>query len=308
MTTTIRDDKLVDEAGANEVSPDRLALEPLTPELALVDPELARRARDRLPGPSREVPPGIDERAPRSAARSQPTPADDASAEVAPPGTRERQPERPAPRHRLRKGRLLAVGLLAATAVLSVLTWTRSSSRDARGDPAAVRSTQLAPARQQATTTAPVSPETSTHSTTPNGVGKKRAKPSPSRPRTRAKSTRPANGAKPAAPGASTHPSKLAKKPAKPSPPTAFGTRVFIWAAQEHVTLYKVAFFRHGKEVFEALRSVPRLELPLRWTYKHRKFRLTSGKYSWTVRPAFGPRTQLRYGKPIVQSTWIAGR
>lgn len=306
----------MNEVVANTDSTDRLVLEPLTPELALVDPELARRARDRLPGPSGEVPFGPDGRGPRSAARSLPTPADDASAEVAPAGTRERQPDRPAStRHRWRKARFLAVGLLAATAVLSVLTWTRSSFRDARRDavdPAAVRSTPLAQARRQATTAAPVSPEASTKSNTPSGVAKKRAKPSPSALPARTKTTRPANGAKPAAPKASTrstHPSGLAKKKrAKPSPSSAFGTRVFIWAAQEHATLYKVAFFRHGKEVFEALRSEPRLELPLRWTYKHRKFRLTSGAYAWTVRPAFGPRTQLRYGKPIVQSTWVARR
>jgi hypothetical protein len=52
--------------------------------------------------------------------------------------------------------------------------------------------------------------------------------------------------------------------------------------------------------------GIPRIELPLRWVFRGRQFRLTPGTYRWEVRAAFGPRSRPRYGKLITQSTWTA--
>jgi hypothetical protein len=93
---------------------------------------------------------------------------------------------------------------------------------------------------------------------------------------------------------------------ATPNRPSPFPTRTFIWPGVPHATLYKVEFFRRGRETFERLSSKPRLELPLHWVYQGRRYRLTAGIYSWRVSPAFGPRSRLRYGMPIVRSTWVA--
>ena len=83
-------------------------------------------------------------------------------------------------------------------------------------------------------------------------------------------------------------------------------TRLFVWPAVKHASYYKVQFSRGGHVVFEASPSVPRLELPTRWAYKGRDMRLVPAVYSWVVLPAFGTRSHPRYGDAIVRSTWVA--
>jgi hypothetical protein len=90
--------------------------------------------------------------------------------------------------------------------------------------------------------------------------------------------------------------------------PRPFTTRVFIWPSVSDATFYKVEFFRRGREVFKALSSRARLELPTRWVYRGRTYQLVAGSYTWKVSPAFGPRSRLRYGNPIIRSTWVAQR
>jgi hypothetical protein len=314
---------------------DRLATEPLSPELVLVDPELARFARDRLPDPGQNPFPSVAEDKQRSVARPRPaTPTGEIATEGIARLSRmeDRAPAtagwasegRASSRARWRNLLLLAVGLVLAAAAFFALTPTRTGRELS---PAQVRSKARNPAdapnkprvhkRRAAKRAARPASKRSTHPAQSAPAKKHvQARPkklvSPSRPgasRTRVR-TRPAKRAgnsepKTTAPAVASEPTA---KHAHPVPPSAFGTRVFIWPAQEHATLYRVAFFRHGRQVFEALASEARLELPLRWVYKGRNFELTSGAYSWTVWPAFGPRTQLRYGKPIVQSNWVAKR
>jgi hypothetical protein len=108
---------------------------------------------------------------------------------------------------------------------------------------------------------------------------------------------------------ASPHSTKPAVKPKKqlqPVRPTKFSTRVFVWPEVSRATFYKVEFFRRGRRIFEASPGIPRLELPLRWVFRGRHFRLKPATYRWEVRAAFGPRSRPRYGKLITRSTWTA--
>jgi hypothetical protein len=96
------------------------------------------------------------------------------------------------------------------------------------------------------------------------------------------------------------------KKRPQPVQPSEFPTRVFVWPAVSRATFYKVEFFRRGRKIFDASPTMPRIELPLRWVFRGRHFRLTPATYRWEVRAAFGPRSRPRYGQPITRSTWTA--
>jgi hypothetical protein len=90
--------------------------------------------------------------------------------------------------------------------------------------------------------------------------------------------------------------------------PRAVSPRVLIWPVVSGATFYRVELFRQGLEVFEALSSKARLEVPTHWVYRGRTYQSLAGKtYIWKVFPAFGPRSRLRYGDPIVRgTTWVA--
>ena len=228
-------------------------VEPLSPELALVDPELARRARDRLPptgethaSPGRALSAHKDVTETsirRSWASTVVAPENPPSAAPSfaparsgsdPASTKRQLPVASGSRRRVRVF-LGAVGvLLAAIAVYA-----------------------LAP---------------------DSTVREEAANRAPKKASTRA-------------------------NPARP-----FGTTVFNWQAVSDAAFYKVEFFRNGREVFEALSSRARLELPTRWVYRGRTYQLVAGSYFWKVVPAFGPRSRLGYGEPIVRSTWVARR
>jgi hypothetical protein len=86
---------------------------------------------------------------------------------------------------------------------------------------------------------------------------------------------------------------------------TPFPTRVFVWPPVARATFYKVEFFRHGARIFVAWPSKTRLVLPLQWTYRGRRFSLTRATYHWRVTPAFGSRSRPRYGIPSTRSTLV---
>ena len=85
-----------------------------------------------------------------------------------------------------------------------------------------------------------------------------------------------------------------------------FATRLFVWPAVSRATFYRVEFFRRGRKIFKASPTSSRIELPLRWVFRGRHFRLTPATYRWEVRAAFGPRSRPRYGKFITRSMWTA--
>ena len=244
-------------------------MEPLTPELALVDPELARVARDRLP-PSGQTPSpagGVTSSpeqvaAARTASSSVPS---QGRAGYEPPEETRRLGAPVAPRRRRR----IFLGAIAVAL-------------------AAIAAYALAPdsiVREEAANRA--SKNSLTHT-----------KPTP----------RTAGASAPSAPRHSGVLAAKAQRRTDSQAPAPFSSRVFIWPAVSDATFYKVEFWRGYREVFKALSSKPRLELPSRWVYRGHRYKVVPGIYSWKVTPAFGPASRLRYGAPIIRSSWVARR
>lgn len=254
-------------------------LDPISPELALVDPELAKRARSglELPGSSQAHAPTGTSKFARSGtltADSAGIPADGTAHRLAnPPVERSRDSDVPDPDRRRSRRRRFAFSTLAAlvSAVVAVIVAARVIDRGADHNTSQANNTLSAP--------------TMTRGSKQTGQQKAGSRPSAVRPRSAGRS----------------HKAGQAESPA-----AAFQPRVFVWPGVKGALYYKVQFFRGGEEVFEALPSAPRLGLPLRWVYKGRRMRLVPGTYSWRVSPAFGSPTRPRFGDPIVRSTWVA--
>jgi hypothetical protein len=265
--------------------------EPLSPELALVDPQLASLARERLrvtrdsAAFGRRTASAIRQR--RAEDRVDARAASDDYAErilrerlavgrAAPPDTAEGAPSLARTRPRRRRVFAAVLGVLAISAAafpivahevtdvdggLSGSTPTRSESLGAQ---------RTGGARQNRRASEP-----------------------------------PRAGARTVVPR-STKPAVKPKHRPQTVRPRVFPTRIFVWPAVSRATFYKVEFFRRGRKIFAASPAVPRIELPLRWVFRGRHFRLTHATYKWKVRAAFGPRSRPRYGKLITQSTWAA--
>jgi hypothetical protein len=246
-------------------------LDPLSPELALVDPDLAREARRRMPEYVNVYDGTAAAAFPLALVPARTPPqrnGDVAGVEIAaaPPGT---APQAHAPRHsRLAHPRwlMLAVSLLSASAgygIAHATTRERVTSDLRRtGQPG-----RPAPSAAEPTTGARV-PRPSTTS--------------------RARSDR--RGLKPA-------PTRQAEGPVS-----------FIWRSVPGASYYRVQFFRRDRKILEVFPSRPRFSLPTQWRYLGQRFRLTPGRFGWNVRAGIGPRRSRRYGPPIVQSTWLFKR
>jgi hypothetical protein len=243
---------------ARERPSDDAAAEQVSPELALVDADLARIARAHLPDPPEDSHADSGSRVEAALVVAE-TPTTNSPAVAAPvSGTR-------APTHRRR--RVTWVGLVFLALLMGLAGFALGSGR--------LADDELEPQ--------PVNVE--------------------------------------AAPGAAEGDDRLAQPPPapgaaarspKPTPPAAMPAarrlpaQVFVWLPARGASHYKVEFSREGAKIFEALPSRPRVEVPSRWKYGGRRFVLSPGRYVWSVRPGFGPRTNARYGKTIVRSTWVA--
>jgi len=250
-------------------------VEPLSPELALVDPDLARVARDRLP-PFGETPSSVGraslsdkdirqtsvahswssdlDQGPRPENSLSATSSFTSEARSVPDSAVNERPLRAAhrPRRRIRVV-LAALGVTVAAIAVYGLVPDSAVHNEARD-----RALKKAPAN------APTAPQ------------------------------RPVLGA------------TTAQTRATYAREERFSTsHVFIWPAVSHAHFYEVEFFREGTEVFRALSSRARLELPTRWIYRGHRYHLVAGTYSWRVSPAFGPESRLRYGNPIIVSNWV---
>jgi hypothetical protein len=265
--------------------------EPVSPELVLVDPELAAQARERLQDTGEDLryveraePDGRDRRAAGSAAvkrdesgagSTHAVPTAQFADRAVPVDKAEDATSFSRARRRRRRAALFLSTLLAAAGIGVFVV-----SQDLIDIGGSTRDRTLVPAR--------TTPTNDSKQTQRSGRAKRR-------PRAPARTT-PSSGNGPTAP----------KKRRRPTPPPEFPTRVFVWPPVARATFYKVEFFRRGRKVFQAFPRKPRLELPVRWVFRGRHRRLTSGAYRWDVRPAFGSRARPRFGKLITRSTWVA--
>jgi len=94
-------------------------------------------------------------------------------------------------------------------------------------------------------------------------------------------------------------PQPAAPKGAPPAP------RIFNWAPVPAATYYLVTFYRGRDEIYVARPGAPRVALPSKWTFAGRHYRLTPGRYRWSVRVGRGRPAAARYGELIVQATLV---
>ena len=248
----------------------------ISPELVLVDPDLAARARAALPEhPWPEVPRIV--------------------VEVVAPA--------PAVRRSRFPGTLgLVVVVVLAFVGISVLpTPDRPTFAEGAGQ-LQVRPQQQPPpvARPQVVTTS-------------RGVTTLRAKPAEAKKRRatvtkktqkvqKTRKTRPA----PQRPRAKRERRRPATRPQ--TPPTRAGTALhltrrpyFAWPRKAGAVYYQVRFLRNGHLFYTVQTTVPRLRFPP-------PIRFPRGRYRWIVRPAIRAKGIVRLGKPIVDSTFRINR
>jgi hypothetical protein len=249
---------------------------PVTPELALVDPELASRERERLP-----------ERPGRTIAGGEAGAAVSLEAAARPAAT---TAQAPAPtRRRRRRRRLLQLLAVAGMGIVTVLAIVYLRSRD----PQHVSSGRPSPVTAS-TSVVPTQVHISTRNPTATGVAHPKQKPT-----TKPKPVR--------KPQERTRP-RRATKPDSKRPPVAASGRAFAWVPVSRASYYLVEFYRGRHEILRAEPSVARLVLPPSWSFGGRRYSFTPGRYRWSVRPGFGRPARHRYGKPIVQAKLVIQR
>jgi hypothetical protein len=256
--------------------------DPISPELALVDPELARRARARLDSfgqPSSRAP-DVD--------------ADPKSRVVPQSNTRATS----------RRGRVVLAALVVITGLAGAgFTAAKLTGENSRvfargslpGGSVAVRpqetneSTGKALQRKPATRAHPVSPQGAERG--------RRARPGTSKAgRPALQRKRSAGSGNPGTPPSS------ASQVGGPSAP------VFSWVAVRGASYYDFELFRGAERVFTSRPRQPRLTLPSTWTYGGRRFSRAPGSYRWLVRPVFHANTKTRYGPAIVSAKLVLHR
>jgi hypothetical protein len=78
--------------------------------------------------------------------------------------------------------------------------------------------------------------------------------------------------------------------------------RTFLWAPVAGALYYEVAFYRAGRRIFIGRTNQARLSLPARWAYRGQQLGLAPGVYRWYVWPIYKSATGQRRGKAVVQS------
>jgi hypothetical protein len=241
----------------------------LTPELALVDPELAERARERLADvPDRAA---VAEATVEAAPVVATLPTAESAAEVVrhePIAAEPDEPELhepPAPRRRRRIGRALVVavavfGAIGVALVVPPLLLEDRAASSSVDTPSAVPTAPLETASSQ---------------------------PGSATPAPDAAATDEANA---------------------PEASAAGGPRRFGWVPVEGARHYHVAFYRGKEKIYETWPRRPRLVLQPQWRFKGQRFKLSPGQYRWVVRPGFGARRTGRYGPAVVDASLLIRR
>jgi hypothetical protein len=270
-------------------------MDPISPELVLVDPELAHRARARLPDRrdrNGKVAPAVVESI-GGAASGRPL----VRAGLPSPVTAQRKAKPP----RAIRPRFLVVAGGLCLILLGVLI----RPVDSGTGPAPSRETGVSGEEQSA----PVLPHPRasvgpSHVGTPRARGNQKVGVHATRRSGRASAKSDAGPDRSKAPrkGPSAQPSPAG---ARASTDNRVATRLFVWLPSRRARYYNVQFLKQGRTVFEAWPKNPRVTVPIRGTLRGRRFAFTAGRYRWIVRPAFGTRSRPRYGEPIVRSIWV---
>jgi hypothetical protein len=296
--------------------------ETVSPELALVDPELARLARARLHEPGLFWPGGADRRPaptptpPRTATVPAPTATWGAPLRTAPPppvsvAAAELLAERtavarsdrffqPPPPRPLVPGGMAAVAAALLVGVGGGLAWVlpepASSPVSSSADTPPV--VALSPGRVSAdppsVAPTPKQPAAPASAEPGSAAGKPVTKaPSNTQPKPQ-----------PAAPKAIPVLPPAASPPPAPAAKIA-GARTFAWAPAPGATGYEVQLFRGDDRVLVERTSQTRLKIGPRWTYEGRAMALAPGRYRWYVWPlgAGGARSDT----PVVQARVLIG-
>jgi hypothetical protein len=255
--------------------------DPVSPELALVDPELARRERAQLPLPP---PP----------ARREPHPPDTARASGRPSVPTAPLPPQPEPPRQRSRGRRVARRVAAMTALAAIGAAGIAAASVARhGEQPELG----APAAQVPSADTPAAPRRARQPT------RSGARATTTRAAAGATRTRAATGTQPPP----TPPPAATQTTAAPAPPPRTGPepRTFAWLPVPRATHYRVEFYRGPTRILVAFPARPRLVVPGRWKYRGRVLSFSAGTYRWTVRAGFGPRARARYGPAVVASRWV---
>ena len=254
--------------------------EPVSPELALVDPELARRERARLLDADAEA--GVaHERFVGLANGGQPVAATGGAGVVTIPAARSAPAgaqELPARRRHRRRLPLWASGLGVTTIVLLVLVGLALIPVDR-------------PTLEPSTRTPGATPPSSTparEGSRPSSGDRVRASPPPRNGKTPPSSSAGSreSGQRPATARSQgrtnedgrTNEASDARRAAPPD-----GQRRFAWAPVPGAQAYEIAFYRGDELVFERRTTTPAIELPRQWRHRGRLRSLAPGTYRWYV-------------------------
>jgi hypothetical protein len=281
--------------------------EPVSPELALVDPDLAARLRALLPDIEIEPPPPLLRALPAPEPENVlplPPPPElvGASASVVPPVALPPPPPiyvYPSRTERIRSfAKAFAIGAAVATVVTVGVVAEMGEGPPAADEPGTTppRVGSPVPGSSSGGTAAqkpkPATPTATGGAATAGAntakkVTKSQAKKT-SRPRTQGsgQKAKPA----PATPGRTSG----AKQQSTPSAGAVAEARRFAWAPVDGAIGYRFELFRGDKQILEVRTTQPAYELASRWRHEGRTERLVSGAYRWYVWPVFssGPGAQ----------------
>jgi len=90
----------------------------------------------------------------------------------------------------------------------------------------------------------------------------------------------------------------------RPSPTSVGSTRGFVWVPVAATSAYDVEFDRAGRRIFAARTTHAKLTVAKSWTYRGRRERFTPGTYRWYVWPIYKSGSGGR-GTPIVNSVLV---
>jgi len=76
------------------------------------------------------------------------------------------------------------------------------------------------------------------------------------------------------------------------------------WKPAPKATYYNVQLWRRGRILSLWPRGTS-VQLPARWKYNGRRYRLTDGRYRWYVFPGYGRRADKRFGKLLGSSSFV---